>query len=72
MKVNIEFATDAATGDDCVLHLSVSGTSLYVREVLRDLMHQIDGDHGKPHQGIVSQHHGTRHTITPIWNGKEY
>jgi len=71
MKTNVQFYTDAATGNNCVLHLSVSGSKEKVILILEEALRDIEV-HGKPIQGCVSTFGGVSHVITPIWNGEEY
>ena len=71
MKTSVQFYTDASTGNDCVLHLSVSGSKERVIHILKEALRDIEV-HGKPIQGCVSAFNGVSHVITPVWNGKEY
>lgn len=71
-KNMINFDDDVTTGEDCVLYLGVSGDKEYIRKVLQDAIKEIDASYGKPVQGIVSQYGGTKHVITPRWNGGNY
>jgi hypothetical protein len=72
MKTKVEFYTDTATGDDCVIHISLAGSKDGIREKLLDMVKEIDSNYGKPCQGWVSSYKIDSHIITPIWGGKEY
>jgi len=72
MKTEIQFDIEAATGKDCVLHFSMSGTRAAIQQKLLDMANDMNADYGKPCQGIVSAFKGISHVITPIWGGREY
>jgi len=73
MKTDIQFDTDATTGDDCVILFAASGSKEAIREKLLLMALEInDEEYPKPIQGIISSFSLTSHVITPIWGGKEY
>jgi hypothetical protein len=67
-----DFDDDIVNGNDCILHLGISGSKEFIRKILQETIKEIDSSYGKPIQGIISQYGGTKHVITPKWNGKEY
>ena len=72
MKTNIPFDSEATTGEDCVLHFSMSGSKESIYNKLKEMAEEIRMPYSKPIQGIVSSFKGISHVITPIWNGAEY
>lgn len=75
MKKEVKFVDDAVDGNDCVLHLSMSGSHDAIVDRLKSIIDQMDssrGNYGKPIQGVVSQYHLVSHVITPIWKGIKY
>lgn len=72
MKTSIQFYTDSATGGDCLLHFSSSGSKEGILESLKNIISQIESDYGKPHQHCVANHNAITHVITPLWNGEKY
>lgn len=70
--MKVEFNIDSVLGNDCVLHLSISGTKESIEEKLREVLRELDNGYGKPVQGIHINSLSHSHIITPIWEGKYY
>lgn len=72
MKTEIPFYIESATGKNCVIHFSMSGTKESIKQKLLDMVSEMETDYGKPCQGTVSAFEGVSQVITPIWEGREY
>ena len=68
----VKFSSDSSEGNDCLLHVSMSGNKAFILNNLKEMVREVESSYGKPYQGINTHFNGCSHVITPIWNGEKY